>query len=62
MAREITFTHARANLAKLFDEVTEDRETVIVRRRGSQDVALIAVAELHALNETILAAQAKALA
>jgi antitoxin YefM len=52
MAIETTYTLARANLAKLFDEVTENHETVVVHRRGSKDVALIAAAELASLNET----------
>ena len=30
---QTTYTQARANLSKLFDEVTENREIVIVRRR-----------------------------
>jgi antitoxin YefM len=52
MAIETTYTLARANLAKLLDEVIENRETVVIRRRGSEDVALIAASELASLNET----------
>jgi antitoxin YefM len=52
MAIETTYTLARANLAKLLDEVTENRETVLIHRRGSEDVALIAASELASLNET----------
>jgi antitoxin YefM len=52
MAIETTYTLARANLAKLLDEVTDNRETVVIRRRGSEDVALIAASELASLNET----------
>jgi antitoxin YefM len=52
MAIETTYTLARANLAKLLDEVTENRETVVIHRRGSEDVALIAASELESLNET----------
>lgn len=32
MAIEITYTQARDTLAKLLDEVTENREIVIIRR------------------------------
>lgn len=52
MAIETTYTLARANLAKLLDEVTENRETVVIHRRGSEDVALIAASELESLAET----------
>ncbi len=52
MARETTYTQARQNLARLCDEVAERRETVIIKRRAAQSVALIAASELEALEET----------
>lgn len=52
MATETTYTQARANLAALCDEVTSTREPVIIRRRGSEDVALVSAAELRGLTET----------
>lgn len=52
MAIQTTYTDARANLAKLLDEVTQNRETVIIHRRGEEDVALIAASELAGLAET----------
>ena len=52
MASEVTYTAARAMLATLCDAVTSDRKTVIIRRRGSADVALISAAELESLTET----------
>lgn len=52
MAVEITYTHLRENLALLLDRVVEDREVVIVRRRGARDVALVPAAELAGLTET----------
>ncbi|HVT57957.1 MAG TPA: type II toxin-antitoxin system prevent-host-death family antitoxin [Thermoanaerobaculia bacterium] len=52
MAIETSYTRARANLAKLMDEVTHNRQTVVIRRRGAEDVAMIAASELAALNET----------
>ena len=52
MAIQTTYTHARANLAKLCNEVTLNQEVVIINRRGAQDVALIAAAELASLTET----------
>jgi antitoxin YefM len=50
---ETTYTKARANLARLLDEVTENRETVVIRRRkGGEAVAMIAASELSSLSET----------
>jgi len=31
---ETTYTHARADLARLLDRVVKDREMVLIRRRG----------------------------
>ena len=52
MGTETTYTHARANLAALCDEVTSTREPIVIRRRGSEDVALVAASELRSLMET----------
>jgi len=47
-----TYTQARANLAKLCDEATDNREVVIISRRGGKDVALVDASELAGLTET----------
>ena len=52
MPVEITYTQARDTLARLLDEVTQDREIVIIKRRGQADAALIAADELSGLIET----------
>lgn len=52
MATETTYTQARANLKALMDEASDSREPVIIRRRGGDDVAIIAVDELRSLIET----------
>lgn len=52
MAKATTYTHARANLASLCDDVAETRDAVIIHRRGSRDVALVAADELESLMET----------
>lgn len=52
MMTEITYSQARANLARLLDNVTENREVVIIRRRNAEDAALIAASELTSLLET----------
>jgi antitoxin YefM len=49
---ETTYTNARAKLAKLLDEVAENRETVVIRRRKGEPVAMIAASELSSLTET----------
>jgi antitoxin YefM len=52
MTTEITYSQARANLANLLHDVTENREIVIIRRRSGEDAALIAADELTSLLET----------
>jgi len=52
MTVEFTYTSAREQLATLLDRVTKDREIVIIQRRGSEDVAMIAADELASLTET----------
>lgn len=52
MSIQTTYSNARAHLAALLDEVTDNQEVVIIRRRGSADVALIAADELASLQET----------
>ncbi|MBI5552295.1 MAG: type II toxin-antitoxin system prevent-host-death family antitoxin [Desulfobacterales bacterium] len=52
MTIQTTYTHARAKLASILDEVTKNREVVIIQRRGSEDVALITADELAGIMET----------
>jgi len=52
MATVISYTKARAALARLCDEVASTREPVIIRRRGAEDVALVSAEELAGLVET----------
>ena len=52
VAIQTTYTEARADLARLLDQATHDRETVIITQRGADDVALIAADELASLQET----------
>ena len=53
METQTTYTRARANLAKLCDQVTENREIVVISRRKGRDVALIAADELSSILETL---------
>jgi antitoxin YefM len=52
VAIETSYTEARANLARLLNRVTQDREIVVINRRGQEDVAMIAASELSSLLET----------
>jgi antitoxin YefM len=52
MTIQTTYTEARANLAKLCDQVTADLDVAIISRRGAEDVALISASELSGILET----------
>lgn len=52
MTIQTTYTQARDGLAGLLDQVTHNREVVVIHRRGEEDVALISAAELESLTET----------
>ena len=52
MTRTFTCTQARASLASLCKDVTNDNDYVIITRRGHEDVALISASELSSLIET----------
>lgn len=49
---QTTYTNARTNFAGLCNEVADNSEIVIIRRRKGSDVAMIAAAELESLVET----------
>lgn len=53
METQTTYTKARANLAKLCDQVADNRDIVIISRRKGGDVALIAAEELSSILETL---------
>jgi len=52
MAIQTTYSKARANFASLCNQVSEDREIVLIRRRNAEDVALISSSELSSILET----------
>jgi antitoxin YefM len=52
MPSETTYTSLRENLASVLDRVVDQQETVIVRRRGARDVALLPATVLAGLMET----------
>ena len=49
----ISYSDARQNLAKLWDKVIEDRETVILKRRGKEDLAVLPADDLSSLQEAL---------
>lgn len=53
MATQVSYTEARARLAELLDRAEDDRETIIVTRRGRPSVAIIALDELESMRETL---------
>jgi antitoxin YefM len=48
----ITYTSARANLAKTMDRVCNDHEPLIITRSGEQSVVMLALEDFKALEET----------
>jgi len=48
-----TYSHARAHFAALLSQAEATREPVMIKRRGREDVALIAADELRGLLETV---------
>ena len=49
---ETTYTNHRQSLASVLDRVANDREVVIVRRKGEKTVAMVPADELMGLIET----------
>jgi antitoxin YefM len=47
-----TYTNVRANLTQYLDAVIDNRETVVIQRRGREDVIMISADELNSLLET----------
>lgn len=52
LSLETTYTEARNNLASLLDQVVDDKEVIVIKRRERGNVALIAEEELSSLLET----------
>jgi len=48
----ITYTEAHENLAALLDEVSANRETVVIQRTGQPDVAMVPAEDLSSFLET----------
>jgi antitoxin YefM len=48
----ITYTAARAHLAKTMDEVCENHEAVIITRSGQASVVMLSLDDFNSLEET----------
>ena len=48
----ITYTSARANLAKTMDRVCENHEPLIITRNSEQSVVMISLEDYHSMEET----------
>lgn len=48
----ITYSSARANLARTMDRVCEDHEALIITRNGEQAVVMLSLEDFQALEET----------
>ncbi|MGC3983924.1 MAG: type II toxin-antitoxin system prevent-host-death family antitoxin [Pseudorhodoferax sp.] len=48
----ITYSSARANLARTMDRVCEDHEALIITRNGEQSVVMLSLEDYQALEET----------
>lgn len=53
MPKTVNYSDARARLAELWDEAQSTREPILLRRRGKEDMALIAADELAGMLETM---------
>ncbi len=48
----ITYTAARANLARTMDRVCDDHEALIITRNGEQSVVMLSLDDFKSLEET----------
>ena len=48
----ITYSAARANLARTMDRVCEDHEPIIITRNGDHSVVMLSLDDFKALEET----------
>ena len=52
MAIQTTYSKARQNLSKFLDEVTKNRETVVIKRRRGESVVMMSEKDAISLFET----------
>lgn len=49
----VTLTELRANMAKHFDKVEQDRTELVVTRQNHEPVVIMSLAELQGMRETL---------
>lgn len=52
MPVHVSYTKAQKQFSNLLKQVVDDREIVIIKRRGAEDVAIITASELTGLLES----------
>ena len=50
--RTLSYTHARADLARTLDAVIDDAEEVVITRAGHEPVVIVSLTEYESLRET----------
>ena len=53
LSKETSYSQARANLASILDEVCDESQIMVIKRRNHKNVALIAEDELSSLLECV---------
>ncbi|NKE09284.1 MULTISPECIES: type II toxin-antitoxin system Phd/YefM family antitoxin [Kocuria] len=50
--KTMSYTESRANYARVLDQVTEDRQAVVITRSGHEPVVIVSQADYDSLVET----------
>lgn len=50
--KTVSYTESRANYAQVLDDVTNNREEVIITRAGHEPVVMVSLADYESLRET----------
>ncbi|CAA6813081.1 MAG: YefM protein (antitoxin to YoeB) [uncultured Thiotrichaceae bacterium] len=50
--KAVTYSEARNNLASMMDRTTQDRETIIITRRGGESAVLMSLEDYNSWKET----------
>ena len=53
LSKETTYSQAKLNLVTILDQVCDNREIIVIKRRNQENVALIAEDELYSLLECV---------
>ena len=53
LSKETTYSQAKLNLVTILDQVCDNREIIVIKRRNQENVALIAEDELSSLLECV---------